>query len=441
MGDPLGILDPLGIFRKGAERKVKDYVRKPEIKDLYSAIKVSGQAIDVASKTVDFLSKPAVKDFLTKRLPAIASKLGKLSQFAVLLGPAGIAVSIAVDLLSAFGLLIESDPVMDKLNEIGRQIEGLQDDIDKGFKELKNKLDKNLVLSQFLSVYDDMTAQVEIYEENVKKYRGKELYKRLEPMSKSYPPDKIIKELRKMHNMIAGKGQFVDPLFQVLAKEMAEYEGDEFDQFMAILFTQFQIVIALEVRAVRMLRSFLVLTEEDLQYPDDIQAIFQNLGTQRSECDPLPIFEWYLDFKFNGGKFEMKALNPDYFVYMKSGNHRIRGYKTEPGPQGHFKIDPYNNGAFRVSCKYFPGEFMLLESSEEESQILSTTDINDLRCQWLFHIIDMEEKVFKLCTVKWPGRYVYMQDYSSYNVNVADDVKKCGKQAMFKLMPFDWVRE
>ncbi len=46
--------------------KISNYVAKPEIKELFSAIRASVQAIDGASKTVDFFSKPEVKDLLAK---------------------------------------------------------------------------------------------------------------------------------------------------------------------------------------------------------------------------------------------------------------------------------------------------------------------------------------------------------------------------------------
>lgn len=101
------------------------------------------------------------------------------------------------------------------------------------------------------------------------------LYERLVDMVKSDPPHKIVKMLKQMHDIIAGKTLFGEPLFQLLAKGVDAYEGDQFDNAMVTLFYQFHFVIALEIRAVRMLRSFLVITEKGLQYDKDLLIILE----------------------------------------------------------------------------------------------------------------------------------------------------------------------
>ena len=55
---------------------------------------------------------------------------------------------------------------------------------------------------------------------------------------------------------------------------------------MANLLCQFQAVLALEIRAVRMLRSFLAFSNKDITYGQDIKHILNNLGTQRHKYDP-----------------------------------------------------------------------------------------------------------------------------------------------------------
>ena len=159
--------DQSGSDGNDLKEKLGKYVAKPEVKELYSAIKVSAQVIDGAGKMVKFLSKPEVKDLLVKRLPAIATKLAKLTQFASLLGPAGAALGIAVDLLAAFGLLVQEDPVMEKLNEILSEIKDLRADMMKGFEELKTKLDSNLALTDFLHVINKLQSSIEIFELNI----------------------------------------------------------------------------------------------------------------------------------------------------------------------------------------------------------------------------------------------------------------------------------
>ena len=421
------------------KKKLDKYIAKPEVKELYSALKVSAQVIDGANKTVEFFSKPAVKDLLAKRLPAIAAKLGKLAKFASVLGPAGEALGVVVDLLSAFGLL--QDPMMAKLDEIISEIKGLRNDVRKGFDELKKRLDKNLALTQFLIVYNKVKAQVDIYERNVGDHTTDpaNLYNRLVDMVKSYTPHDLIVDLDQLHTIIMGTTEFGEPLFVQLAKEKDEYDGDAFDNFMVTLFNQFHFVIALQIRAIRMLRSFLALTEQGPQFKTDLTAILKNVGTQRSKCDPLPTFERYLNFRQHGGKFEMKALKPNEFLYMEWGNHRVSGTSSEPGQKGHFKIDPCEKDAgFLVTCRYYPGECMQLQSNEDDGDVMSTTDIHDRQCHWLFHIKNLEEMVFKLSTVKWSKRYVYMQDDSYTEIRAAPKDAADSEQAQFKLIPFDW---
>lgn len=184
-----------------------------------------------------------------------------------------------------------------------------------------------------------------------------------------------------------------------------------------------------------MLRSLLVISEKDIIYGRDVQSIFEDLRTQRLDYDPVPIFQWYLDFMQNGGSFTMKALKPVEYLYMEYGNHRISGCGGYPGQKGEFQIVPCDGGTFLVSCKYYPGEFMQLRKDKGDGDVMSTTDKNDLACHWYFHIVDMDSKIFKLSTAKWPTRYVYMQDDWATEVRGCDDVKKRNKQAQFHLEP------
>lgn len=214
--------------------------------------------------------------------------------------------------------------------------------------------------------------------------------------------------------ILTGNTAFGRPLFAELAREAKGLEGKEFDEFIWNLFCQFQSVLALEIRAVRMLRSFLACTQEDVHYGRDVQGIFKDLGTQRQEYDPVPIFQWYLDFMQKGGNFNMKALKPDSYLYMEWGNHRISGWGSYPGPKGELQIVPCGGGSFLVSCKNYPGEFMQLRKDADDADVKSTKDKEDLRCHWIFHVVDIDTRVFKLSTAKWPSRYVYMLDHNMY---------------------------
>lgn len=188
---------------KKAASKFKEYVARPEVKELYRTLKVSAQAIDVASKTVEILSKPWVQN----RLPSIAAKVQQLTNFTKALGPAGVALGVGVDILSAFGLI--GDAVMDKLDQISQQIEDLKDDVNKGFEDVKRLLDRNLALQPFLNIYFKLQGKVEIYEQNVIGVRGhvdaRIFSERLAAMIQTYNPEEIIVDLKQIHNMITGK--------------------------------------------------------------------------------------------------------------------------------------------------------------------------------------------------------------------------------------------
>lgn len=425
--------------------KLSNYVSKSDIKTLHDGFSATAEVIKEANAVMKFLNSDETKQLLTKFLPKIASQLSKVASFASFLGPAGVAVSLVVDILSIFGIFSTDDQVMKLLEKISNQIEELRDDIKQGFKEIKTKLDTNLILGQFLAVRNKVAASVEIYEQNVaaiqalheKRSKADEelFYQRLADMVRGYPPNEVIHDLKLMHNIITGKTYFAQPLFNQVAEEMIAVEGDDFDKFMVTLFSQFQLVIALQIRAVRMLRSFLVFTETEQRYGIDLEAIFTGIGKQRRDFNPASIFDWYINFKLKGGTFEIRCMEPSKVLFVKS-NHYVYGKFEEPGISAHFTLKPVEGGAFLVSSQQYPDNFMRLESDEDNGDVTSTTDLNDIKCHWYFHVKDMQNKVFKLCTEKWPQRYIYFKDGDNY-VMAAPFDRMDKKKAQFMLIPFE----
>ena len=229
-------------------------------------------------------------------------------------------------------------------------------------------------------------------------------------------PYDIIRDLKQMHNLMVGSSTgFGVPLFEQLTREVKRCQGHTFDTSMASLFAQFQAVIALEMRVVRMLRSFLAYSQEDLDHEADVKAIFEDLRKQRTTCDPLSdkSFQWYCTFKIRGGYYYIKALKPNEFLYMESGNGRISGSKAVPGREGYFEIKPCeqvgSEGAFLLSAIEYPYQYMQLNEDEEDGDVMKSKNSSITQCHWYFHVHDVDSKVFKLRTVKW-SRYVYMQD-------------------------------
>ena len=117
-----------------------------------------------------------------------------------------------------------------------------------------------------------------------------------------------------MHLLITGEAEFCDgkPLFEQLAEEGNEFEGNELEgeevnQFVSTLLFQFQTVICLEIRAIRMLRSFITCEEADVKHSKRLQAVFENLAQQIGKHDPFQLYEWYLNFRAIGGTFLMST--------------------------------------------------------------------------------------------------------------------------------------
>ncbi len=411
----------------------KGYVAKPEVANLFAGMKTAAKAIDGANRFVDLLNNPS----LAKKFPAIATKLLKLGQLASFLGPAGAALGIGCDLLSAFGLV--EDGVMAKLDEISRQIRDLRDDVRRGFEDLRGILGEVQVLLQFLPIYTRIQAQVEIFEQNVEgNYSDPMLfYSRFDALVEAYKPHEIVADLKQMHLLITGRGEeFGLPLFEQLTKGVKRFEGEEFDNSMANLFAQFQAAIALQLRAVRMLRSILVYKQQDMVFGIDVLQIFNDIATQR-QLHPVQFFQWYLDFMQKGGRFEMKALRPDSYLYMEWGNHRVSGWSSDPGPKGKLNITPCDDddGTFLITCDTYPGELMMLNDNSQAGDVMSGTDKTDKRGHWIFHTVNIDTRVFKLRTNNWEKQFVYMQNDMYTEIRGTSDVESCGDQAKFRLSP------
>ena len=91
--------------------------------------------------------------------------------------------------------------------------------------------------------------------------------------------------------------------------------------------------------------------------------------------------------------------------------------------------------SFHVWCEYFPGEFMDLRDDKKDADVKTRKTKADFEAHWYFHIVDMDAKIFKLSTVKWPHRFVYMLDYLWKEVRGCDDEQKSSDQAKFQLHP------
>jgi len=419
--------------------KFRRYVAKPEVAAIYRALEVCARAIDSVQSIANSTLTSQVIDALTKTSPAIAVRLSMFKGLAANLGPAGAALGVGVDLMVMFGLV--QDETVAALNGISHQIESLRGEVRRSFADLKVCIDTSETLQRFFRTFDRLQANVQVFEQNVMEGNtdGDILYERLGMMVKHYPPHKIVRDLRQLHNRITGDDQFGKPLFEQLAERGYDLQGKELDDFVVNHLLQFQVVLALEVRAVRMLRSFIAYEEQDPAFATDLKVIFQDLTCQRCKFDPQnSCYGWYVQFKAFGGTFKITTEKwPERFLYMQhTGN--IRGIESPycKGERSVFKIEPLCDEKFLISTKEWPEWYLYM------SGVLWSTD-GDVRGwfgdpgrqgYWYFKIKDIRERTFELTTHKWPNWYMYM-DKNGIFMNVAGKKGEPGPQGHFKLLP------
>ena len=91
----------------------------------------------------------------------------------------------------AVGLLEEVE--MTNLDELGRQIEDLREDVHKGFESLKLHMKIAEALNRFLPVFDKLLANVLRYERILASSDDvNSVFERLEDFVKDYSPSQII---------------------------------------------------------------------------------------------------------------------------------------------------------------------------------------------------------------------------------------------------------
>ena len=114
--------------------KIVQYAMTSQVKTVYSTLKSSSGVLQAANETIEFLSKESTMETLSKTSPDLAKHLTKVVQISTIIGPAGVALGIGVDLMMKCGLV--QDCTVARLDEISRQIKELKED----FKTLKVQL-------------------------------------------------------------------------------------------------------------------------------------------------------------------------------------------------------------------------------------------------------------------------------------------------------------
>ena len=417
--------------------KVKGYIADPEIKKICAAIKTSAEVLDVSNSTFEYLAKPEITETLLKMVPTLAKELSKIARFASMLGPAGLALGSAVDLLSAFGLL-EGSNMERKLDEISSQIEELREDVSKGFESLKVHVKIGQVQQRFLPIHDKMLTNVQHFEKILTSHDQDDIWKRLKELFKTYPPGVIIQDLGQMHNAITGQAGFTNPVFQQLAEEGNQFEGENADYFLSTLFLQFQLVVGLEMRAVRMLQLFILYEETVDVYEDEIKKIFNNLAIQRKEHDPALSFEWYLRFRAEGGRMLMSTVKwPNRFMYLTNDRDGyVRGLVGHPGDRGVFIIKPDNEGRYFITTNRWKDCYLYMAKGYY-GYIRGEKKDHGPQGSWKFTVKNIGERAFVLTTEKWPNQHMVMQyhQYRNHKGWVTSSGTEVKLEGQIKLFP------
>ena len=394
------------IMEKKVEKvvdKFKGYVEMPEVKETYAAMKTNAKCMDTGS----FLTTPNLISTLEKSgASTLAENIRNAVELAALLGPAGVALGVGVDLMVAVGLL--EDASMMKLDELSRHV------VKRNFENFNRKIAE--ALNCFLPIINKILAYVLRYEQILASRAGdvNGFFERLEDLAKECSPSKVIVALRQIHVLITGEAMFQSkPLFKQLAEEANELEGAAFDQFVSALLLQFQVVLGLEMRAVRMLRSFIALQGKDAVYSNDVKTIFEHLALQRREHDPCLELEWYLKLMAFGGQMTMTTKKlPDWHLCMAhyqnsfSNTYYVKFCEGHPGDQGVVNVTPHpDGGKFLLSVKKWPNRFLYFMKI---GKVGTWEGDPGPEGHWIFTVKHLQTRTVKLTTCKWPEWHAFM---------------------------------
>ena len=373
-----------------------------------------------------------VLEALGHTAPVLAAGLENVAKIADLLGCAGDHLGLGTDLLVAFGF--KEKRVMQELDELSKNISLMEQEIDK-----PSLITRNTSLWRFWLIHDKVLSTVLHFEQSavhdhhplpgsdVDREELLEMYcKRLEHMVKEYSPTQLIIDLRHMHGIIMGEAVFDEPLFKQLAEAAYTLESEELDKFLGPFFFFFQSVIALQVRAMRMLLSFIMYEQEDALYERDLVAIASNVVLQLGDrSNPVSQFHWYIKFKAHGlnNATLLSVKWPEWYAYDSIGN--LRGWKGHPGDHGRFKIEPQRDelqGTFKITTRWRDGYYVYMDKTAFKNVRVSRRDPGN-QGYWKFNIKDVRARTFTLTTVEHPNCHMHMEllgNISGKNGNLDD---------------------
>ena len=385
---------------------------------VYPCVKFNQEArrIDGANRLMKELTDRNVLEALAQTAPDLAAGLENVATIVGLLGRAGEHLGLGTDLHVAFGS--KDKGVMQELDELSKNISLVDQEMDK-----PSLLTQSTSLWRFWPIHDKVLSTVLHFEQSAvvldhnplpESDRDRELMycKRLGHMVQGYSPTQVIIDLRHMHCLIMGEAGFGKPLFKQLAEEAYTLENEELDRFLSPFFFFFQSVIALQVRALRMLLSFIMYEQEDALYERDLVTIASNLALQLGEkSNPVSQFKWYINFKAYGlEKATLVSVKwPEWYAYDAIGN--LRGWNGHPGDHGRFKIEPQRDefqGTFKISTTWRNDYYVYMDRSVFKNIKVSRRDPGS-QGYWKFNIKDFRARTFTLTTVEYPNCHMHIE--------------------------------
>ena len=393
-----------------------------DLEQCHSALERTSKCFAGVGKVAEMLNDETVNSLFKKVFSkSVTNKLSKVGNFANLLGPAGCAVGVTCDVLRIAGVKLSDNKTLDTLSD---QIETLSADLKIELKEMR-------ALQKVSRPYGYLLAAVETFEKNLSSENEKSFWKRLSCMVEYHSPDKIIKNLKLIHNAVVGNGIFNgSPLFKELFEAGKWQKHEELDEFITTILMQFQGLLALQVRAFRMLRSMVTYCRQDLAYQTDLITIIEDMATQKREYDPFKFVEWYLNIKIFGGVFTISpASDPKRHISFINPNHPARvigtpinilfgtyaskcpkGFPGKADNTGKLIVAPHRDGTYLISSIEWPNRHMYMtESVAFYPQILAKDGDPGPQGHWKLHIEDYDKHLFVLRPAKWPKWYMYMR--------------------------------
>ena len=372
--------------------------------------------IDGANRLTKELTSQNALDSLANTAPDLATGLEKVAKIVGLLGRASDHLGLGTDILVA--LEYKEKRVMQELDELSKNISLMDQEIDK--PDLLTQARTASLWRDFWIIHDKVLSTVLHFEQSVVHDHhplpgpdsDRDLFcARLGRMRSDYSPTQVIIDLHHMHCLIMGEAGFAfgKPLFKQLAEEACALENEKLDKFLGPFFFFFQSVVALQVRALRMLLSFTMSEQEDALYEKDLVVIASNVVLQLGErSNPVSQFKWYINFKAFGEQNAMivSVKWPEWYVYMADdafGN--LKGWKGHPGDQGIFKIEPHDGGTLKITTRRWEDYHVYMDMTKN---VRGCRGDPGNQGYWKFNCKDIRTRMFTLTPVEYPSYYMHM---------------------------------